>query len=179
MFQSLPVIAPQEIRSLNRDIELQHMIIDLRRDLATAARRIELPTLLALARQRFPGESDREAVEKLAIEIRAALNTLAEHGASVRALAQAEKERQAPLIAEAGRRDFEFQRKIEGIDRKLHFLAGEEQDDKSREARRIKLVAERNVLKAEQESLGLFLRTRDESLLPEGFTVRDCIRVGT
>jgi hypothetical protein len=59
MFQSLPVIAPQEIRSINRDQELQHALIDLRRDVATAARSIEIPTLLALARSRFSGENDQ------------------------------------------------------------------------------------------------------------------------
>jgi hypothetical protein len=197
---NLPVIDPQEIRALNRNQELQHTLIDLRRDVETAARRIELGTLLALARSRSSGENDPGAVEKLVIEVRAVLNELAQHGEAVRTLVKVERERQAPLVAEAGRQDIELQRKIEEIDRGLHLFGSEvetqrealrkagikpaeierliAQDAESREARRIGLVAERDALLTEQKALGQFLRTRDEQCLLEGFTVHEPIKVG-
>jgi hypothetical protein len=198
---NLPLLEPQEIRVLNCDQELQRTLINLRRDVVIAARRIELPTLLALARSRFSGENDHEAVERLGQEARAILDALAQHGAAVRTQAQAEKDRLAPLVSEAGHQDIELQRKIEKVDRGLHVVGGEvvtqrealrkagvspeeierliAQDVKAREARRSELITERNALALQQLALEEFLKTRDEGFLPEGFKVREPIRVGT
>lgn len=133
------------------------------------------------------------------VQVDHVLRALAEFGEDVNSLAEAERERLAPMIAEAARRALEIPSKLEGIGRNMKFMDASTDerrnsllaagvrpheadrliaDDKEdRETRRAELNALREALLAEQASLDMFLQTRNEQDLPEGFTVTAPLRI--
>ena len=189
----LPLPSADEIQTLHRDGDTMRTLIKLRADVLAAVHTLEPETLLALARQYFPGESDYQATVKFGLEVMDALRALVFHGEDVLSMNEAERARLAPLVAEAGRRSLEIVRKLEGTACALRFMEGHTAERETnlrkagvkgeelqrlmvggvedREARRTALNDERTALLAEQEALGKFLHTRNEAHLPEGFAV--------
>ncbi|WP_025915597.1 hypothetical protein [Herminiimonas sp. CN] len=195
-----PLPTPEAIRDLHRDQETMHLLTKLRADVATAVRKLEPESLLALARQHHPeAETDYQAAAMLGLEIMDALRALSQHGEDVRNLDKAETARLAPMVAEAGRRSIEIAHKLEGAARSLRFAEGTaaereanlrkagvigdnlqrlmaDGEDERAECRST-LNAERTAMLAEQEALSKFLKSGNERHLPEGFHIVEVPRI--
>lgn len=200
MFRTHPPLpSAEEIRAFRRDPQALHAAINLRNDLAQSIRLLQPETLLELAGQFFPGEGDFQALAKFGLEVTAFLRELAAHGEDVRAIAGAEAERLAPVVAAACRRDLAIMSKLGVVDAQLRLMdvhveerranlqkagvVGKDAErvlaegSEERAASRTALNEERAALLAEQEALGRFLTTRDERHLPTGFEVSEPIKV--
>lgn len=190
---NLPPPSPEDLQSFRLDAEAMRAAVKLRATISAKTFMLKPEAMLAVAMQQFPGEDAHSAILKLHAEVDHALIALARFGEDVTSLAEAENERLAPMIAEAARRVLEIPPKLEGIGRSLRFMdsdinerrdnlrkAGAKPGDvdiliaqgtEEREARRTELNAQREALRQEADELGLFLQTRNEQDLPEGFTV--------
>ncbi len=151
-----------------------------------------------LATQRHPGR----VVDALAIldeEFGELFANLAFISEKVREAETAERERLAPLLTEAAQRVLEDTARLENIPAELAYvvaipestrakyeaaglsaaeiagLISKLADDNAKRAADLK--EEQDRLTAELDTLGAFLRTRDESALPEGFAPRPAIPV--
>lgn len=200
MFKTNPPLpSADEIRAFRHDSQALRAAVKLRADLSQGIRLLEPETLLALARQYFPGEDDYQALVKFGLETTAVLRDLAAHGEDVRSIAGSEAEYLAPLVATATRRVLEIPSKLEGVKSQLRLMdvtanerrenlrkAGVADEDlerlmaegaDERTARHTSLNAEHQALLAEQESLARFLKTRDEQYLPADFMASEPIKV--
>lgn len=199
MFKTNPPLpSADEIRTFRHDPQALRAAVKLRADLSHGIRLLEPETLLALARQYFPGEDAYQALVKFGLETTAVLRDLAAHGEDVRSIAGAEAEYLEPLVATATRRVLEIPSKLEAVTSQLRLMdvaanerrenlrkagvAGEDlerlmaEGADERTARRTSLNAEHQALLAEQESLARFLDTRDEQYLPADFMASEPIK---
>src|SRR5690606_5385685 len=97
--------------------------LKLREDLAFGIRKLAPESLLALARQHHPeAETDYQAAAMMGLEAVDSLRAMAQHGEDVIRLAEAEKERLAPMVAGAGRRELAIVRELEGVNKSLGFI---------------------------------------------------------
>lgn len=194
-----PLPSPEDLQSFRLDAEAMRAAVKLRATISAQVFLLRPETLLALARQFFPGENYFQAISKFGLEAVAALRELTQHGEDVCSLSKAENDRLAPLVAEAARRSFEIVRKLEGVSNALRFIdadiiereaslrkAGVKGEDlarvmadgaEDREARRTALNDERTALLAQQGALSDFLKSGNERHLPEGFSIVEVPRI--
>ncbi len=190
---NLPLPSPEDLQSFRLDAEAMRAAVKLRATISAQVFLLKPEAMLAVAMQQFPGEDAHSAILKLHAEVDHVLRALAQFGEDVNSVAEAESERLAPMIAAAARRDLAIPSKLQGIDNVLKVMdastderrdnlrkAGVKSDEveriiaqgaEERAARCAELNAERSSLLAEQEALGMFLKSRNEQDLPEGFTV--------
>ena len=190
---NLPLPSPEDLRSFRLDAEAMRAAVKLRATISAQVFLLKPEAMLAVAMQQFPGEDAHSAILKLHAEVDHVLRALAQFGEDVTSLAEAESEHLEPVIAEAARRALAIPAKLEGIARNLKFMdastderrnnlltAGVKpheadrliaDDKEDREARRAELNAQREALLGEQAGLDMFMQTRNEQDLPEGFTV--------
>ena len=192
----LPLPTAEQIRDQHRDQETMRLLLKLRDDISYGIRKLAPESLLALARQYHPeAETDYQAAAMLGLEAMDALRALAQHGEDVAHLSKAETERLAPVVGEAARRALGIPMRLEGLNRSLSLIdsginqrrdnlikAGVKPDEiealvasgeEEREARRAELNSKRQALLNEFQALDMFLQTRDEKHLPEGFNLAD------
>ncbi|MFT3847902.1 MAG: hypothetical protein QM739_04270 [Propionivibrio sp.] len=193
---NLPLPTAEQIRDQRHDQETMHLLLKLRDDLAYGIRKLAPESLLALARQYHPeAETDYQAAAMLGLEAMDVLRALAQHGEDVSHLSKAEADRLAPMVAEAARRALAIPMKLDGLNNEFRSIdaglnerrenlikAGVRADEierliangaEDREARRAELNSKRQALLSEFEALDMFMQTRDEKHLPEGFNVSD------
>jgi len=193
MFRTHPPLPSlDELLAFLRDDEAKRAAIGLRADLAQGIRLLRTETLLALARQFFPGETDYQAIVKFGLEATAALRELAAHGEDARMVLQAENARMAPMRGAAASRSFKIVDELRRLDylirqheasaqqrRKALMDAGVKGDDLEHLVPADGLAAlqgEQVALRAEQDALERFIATGDERHLPAGFTASDHIK---
>jgi hypothetical protein len=150
-------------------------------------------TIALLAVQRNPGRVV-DAIALLDADFVEVFANMAETSDEIKEAEAAERTRLAPLLAEAARRVLEGTARLENIPAELAYvasipetarakyesaglsaaevdgLAAKITDENAQRAASLK--EEQARLAAEVETLGTFLRTRDASVLPEGFAPR-------
>lgn len=185
--------SPDDLRAFQHNPEAIRTAIGIKTDLLRAIQALHPFTVIAVARQFFPGEGDFQAASKLGLEIAAGLRELAAHGEDCGSVAAAEKARIAPAMGAAVRRTFEIAAKLPALESAIRNhgtestkkraaleAAGVTGDDLARlsNAESIgALIAEQAALRVENESLQQFLATGDERHLPAGFTITEVIKV--
>jgi hypothetical protein len=182
---NLPLPSADEQRAFRHDADAMRVALKLSADVVQAVQRLEPETLLALALQHCPGETDFQALAKFGLELSAMLRELEEHGEDVRHLAKAERDRLEPLKRAAVKRMWAAVDRLRGIPRiiassealarekraELKLLGVEDPAALERAApmpNYSEFDAEKRALEAEIAALEEFLRTGDESLLPPG-----------
>ena len=150
-------------------------------------------TIALLAVQRNPGRVV-DAIAILDADFVEVFASMAETSNEIKAAEAAERARLAPLLTEAGRRVLECTARLESIPAEIAYVTGiagaarakyetaglsaaeitgltKKLGDENAQ-RAASLKEEQARLAAEVETLGTFLRTRDASVLPEGFAPR-------
>lgn len=189
----LPTPSPDDLQAFHHNPEAIRTAIGIKTDLLRAIQALHPFTVIAVARQFFPGEGDFQAASKLGLEIAAGLRELAAHGEDCGSVAAAEKARIAPAMGAAVRRTFEIAAKLPMLESAIRNhstesakkrasleAAGVTGDDLERlsNAESIgALIAEQAALRIESESLQLFLATGDDRHLPAGFVVDEPVKV--
>lgn len=192
MFSTLPTPSPDDLRAFQHNPEAIRTAIGIKADLLRAIQGLHPFTVVAVARQFFPGEDDFQAVSKFGLEIAAGLRELAAHGEDCASVAAAEKARIAPAMSTATRRIFELIARLPLLEDAIRNhgtvmakrrasleAAGVTGDDLARlsNAESIgALIAEQAALRIENEALQRFISTGDECHLPAGFTIREVIK---
>jgi hypothetical protein len=181
----LPKVAVAEHVRLTRETEVFKQIEILRVDIVRVAKRLKPTSILALAMLRFPELSAEQAFEKFRAEASEFIAALVSSAEELQADFNAEKERAAPILAAAARRNFAILDRIRTIDAIINSnqrrdaekrkrltdagLKGDELESAAASINDSELTAERDALLVENERLEKFLLTRNELDLPEGF----------
>lgn len=189
----LPTPSPDDLRAFQHNPEAIRTAIGIKTDLLRAIQALHPFTVIAVARQFFPGEDDFQAISKLGLELAATMRELAAHGEDCASVLAAEKTRIAPAMGAAVRRTFEIAAKLPALESAIRNhstentkkraaleAAGVTGDDLARlsNAESIgALIAEQAALKIEDESLQRFIATGDERHLPAGFVVDEPVKV--
>jgi len=183
-----------QIRNMWNDEKTNGLLLRLRSDLAEGIQKLTPETLMAMAHQLHPEcETSYHAVAMMGLEAVDALRSLAQHSEDTKNLIAAEEDRMKPMVSTAVRRNLAISRELDGVDLSLSRLVCdiEERRNKLRksgvgaddieavlavdagriETERTELNARRTALTKESDALAAFLRTYDETLLPEGFKV--------
>lgn len=186
MFKTnLPVPALDDLIALQRDTETRCAAFRLRADLVKGIQCIEPETLIALANEAFPDESACQALAKFGLEVTATLHELAYHGADVRSLLAAERDRLEPLKQAAVKRLHEAVQRLGNIPRIIASAEGTAREKREELKRlgvedlatleraapmpnRAAFEREARSLEAEIIALEAFIRDGDESILPPG-----------
>lgn len=183
----------KSMRDFNNNPDALKAAISAIRALQDLVRIVTPHTIAMIAQQQFPGQPLAMAIANLEIEITQAHTELSGHAEQTRAAQDAERERLAPVRGFAVRRTFAIQDRLEQIGREIP------RAENDAEARRVKLaeagvkqeeidrlvpafdisglLAERDELQDELDSLNRFITTGDDSHLPEGFTVTPILKV--
>ncbi len=189
----LPTPSPDDLRAFQHNPEAIRTAIGIKTDLLRAIQGLQPFSVIAVARQFFPGEDDFQAASKLGLEIAAGLRELSAHGEDCTSVATAEKARIAPAMGAAGRRTIEIAARLPLLDEAIRNhgtnnakkrasleAAGVTGDDLARLGNTESigaLIAEQAALRIESEALQQFISTGDERHLPAGFTIPDVLKV--
>jgi len=186
MFKTnLPAPAVDDLLALRRDSEAIRAAVRLRAQMVKAIQSLAPETLIALAREVFPDESACQALSKFGLEAIATLHELAHHGADVRSLLAAERDRLEPLKQAAVKRLHEAVQRLGNIPRIIASAEGTAREKREELKRlgvedlatleraapmpnRAAFEREARSLEAEIIALETFLRDGDESVLPAG-----------
>jgi len=157
--------------------------------------RIATPQAIAqVAAQHYPGVPLQMAIAKLEIEITQARTEFAAYAAQCKEVHDAERERLAPVRGSAVRRTFAIHEQLEQIGREIAHAQSETESRRKKmsEAKMTQaeidnlapavadtsvLLAERERLTVELNSLNAFISTNDESLLPDGFELTEPLKI--
>lgn len=190
----LPTPSPDDLRAFQHNPEAIRTAIGIKADLLRAIQGMQPFSVIAVARQFFPGEDDFQAASKLGLEVAAGLRELSAHGEDCTSVAAAEKARIAPAMGAAGRRTIEIAARLPLLEADIRNhgtnnakkrtsleAAGVTGDDLARlgnsEETIGTLLTEQSALRVENEALQRFLSTGDERHLPAGFTIPDVLKV--
>lgn len=182
-----------DVRILQGDPASMEAAEALLRRLRNSLADISPVTIALLAVQRNPGRVV-DAIALLDEDFVEVFASMAETSNEIKAAEAAERARLAPLLAEAGRRVLECTARLESIPAEIAYVAGiagaarakyeaaglsaaeiaglTQKIAADNAQRAAELQDEQSRLADEVETLGEFLRSRDESVLPEGFAPR-------
>ncbi len=183
-----PLPTADELRAIRNDTEAMRAAVRLREDLSQAVKQLRPEVLLVLVRQQFPDETHFQAVTKFGLEAIATRRTITALSEDMAALERADNERLAPVFNAAATRHMEIVGKLNGIPREIQCAEGTMRR-KREELKALGVTdkavverlaptpdyaafsAKREALEAENACLVEFLKTKDESKLPHGFSV--------
>ena len=191
-----PADLAADVRILQGDPASMEAAEALLRRLRDSLADISPVTIALLAVQRNPGRVV-DAIALLDADFVEVFANMAETSDEIKEAEAAERTRLAPLLAEAARRVLEGTARLENIPAELAYVASIPETARAKyesaglsaaeitgltkkladeNAQRAASLKEEQVrLASELDTLGAFLRTRDESALPDGFAPRPAV----
>lgn len=186
MSNSLPKIEITELVRLGQAGVIEEIKI-LRRQVVRAVDGLSPSAILALAMSRHAGTAPAEAFNSFRAEVAEFLATLRANAEAMDSAIGSDKAALAPMVAAAASRELEIVELVAGIDSRVASnqshdlgkrdrlvkagLTGSELETASAPTDNSQLLAEREALLAEGETLQRFLQSRDMRDLPTGFAL--------